>query len=360
MELGGLMGFWANPETRSIVQSIQTGEITIAAGTSSNTATISAVNTKYAVCFFGGWRSADTSLNTSEDYARVELTNATTVTAQTSASNAGSSRIVRYTVVAFRPFAIKSVQQGTISITGANNSATATINAVNTARAFVMHQGQNHSVHHADFNYNQGRVSLTNSTTVTANKDGTANPNLIVGYVVVEFNAYIVKSIQQLAITIAASSTTGDATISAVNDTSTLLIWGGWNVHLFATNNPSRAPYVRRTSTTNVRAVRGTTSSVATEMNCTVVEFEPRWIKSRQSGQTQITSGAATANASIATVNTALSLFSWLGWICDNISSGSDGPYTTAKINSSTQVTVERGGSPALLATNSWEIIEFV
>lgn len=362
MEANGLIGFWSSPETRSLIQSIQTGEITIAAGASSNTGVISGVNPRYAVCFFNGWRSADTSLASSEDYARVGLTNATTVTAQTSASNAGSSRIVRYTVVEFKPFAIRSIQQGTITIGGASTLATATISAVNTARAFVMHLGQNHSVTHNDYNYNQGRVALTDATTVTATKDNGGNPSLTVGFAVVEFTPFIVKNIQQITVSIPASSATGNTTITAVNDAAALLIWGGWNIHLFASSQPTRAPYIHRTSTTNVRATRFTAGSASTvDVNCTVVEFEPRWVRSRHAAQTAISSGAASANAAVSSINTSRSLFSWLGWNGDTTADTSaSGPYTTAKINSSTQVTVERGGAPAQVTTGSWEVMEFV
>jgi hypothetical protein len=358
--MGGLMGFWACPETRSIIQSIQTGEITIAAGANSATAAIASVNTRYAVCFFNGWRSADTTLASSEDYTRVSLTDATTVTAQTSAVNAASARIARYTIVEFKSFAICNIQQGTITIGAGSNSATDTIAPVNTDRAFVMHLGQNHTVTHNDYNYNQGRVSLTNATTVTASKSHANNPSLVVGYVVVEFNAFIVRSIQQITATIAASTITADVTISAVDNASALLVWGGWNLNIFASNDPTRAPHVQRTSTTNIRATRNSASSSTVDVNCTVVEFEPRWIKSRQSGQTQIASGGASANAAISSIRTGFSLLSWLGWICGSNTSGAHGPYTTAKINSATQVTAERGGTPALTATVSWEVIEFI
>ena len=360
MEINGLIGFGISPEASSLIQSIQSGDITVSSGSNSSTATINAVNIKCAVCFFNGWRSADTSLASSEDYPRISLTNATTVTAQTAASNPTTSRVVRYTVVEFKPFAIKSIQQGIIAISGSNTSATATINAVNTARAFVIHQGQNHSVTQNDYNYNQGKVALTNATTVTASKDSGSNPTLTVGYTVVEFNQFIVKGIQQVTVTIAAAASAGDATISTVNDTAALLVYGGWNVHLAATNDPTRAPHVRRTSTTNVRATRNTASTSSIEVNCTVIEFETRWVKSRQANQTQILAGASSTPVSISTINTAKSMISWLGWNCNLNTGGDDGPYTIAQINSATQMSIERGGVPSIITTQSWEIMEFV
>jgi len=363
MDITGLIGLGVDQETRSLIQSIQTGEITIAAGSASNTATITAVQTRNAVCFFGGWRSADTSLATSEDYCRVSLTNSTTVTAQSSAANAGSTRIVRYTVVEFKPFAIRRIQQGTITISGANATATATITAVNTARAFVVHQGQNHTVNQSDFNYNQGRLDLTNTTTVTATKNATLNPSLVVGYVVVEFNAGIVKSIQQGTANIAGSAATGDAAINAVVDGAALLVNNGWNIGAFAANQGNRMPAIYRTSTTNVRAERGTSgTSVTVQYNFTVVEFEARWVKSRQAARTAIGSGASSANATLSpTIDTGKALLSYLGhFSADTASSVPDTDYPTAKINSTSQATFERGGTPALALTPSWEVFEWL
>ena len=351
----------AASSSSSILKSVQTGEITIAAGASSGTATINAVNTGRSICLFNGWRSADTSLVTTEDYIRVDLTDSTTVTAQTNSSNAATSRIARYTIVEFDPDAIKSVQQSTIAIGGSNTSATATITAVDTTRAFVVHLGQTHSTNNTNFNYNQGRLDLTNATTVTAQKDSGSNPTLTVGFAVLEFRAGIIKSIQQItALTILAANTTQDATITAVDDTASLLVWGGFGAHLFANADPRYMPYVYRTSTTNVRAARTQSSFVETLINCTVVEFYPRWVKSRQAAQTQIASGQSSANATITAINTDKAFLSWLSHTCSANVTGDEAVYTTAKINSATQVTINRGGTPANTVTNSWEVMEFV
>ena len=76
------------------VKSVQAGTITIISA-SSNTATISSVNTSKSVVLYGG-----TSMSGSADYlVRVELTNATTVTATRGTTLNNST--VAYTVLEF-------------------------------------------------------------------------------------------------------------------------------------------------------------------------------------------------------------------------------------------------------------------
>lgn len=82
-----------------IIKLIQKGKITVAAGNTSNTATISAVVTaKSAIIFLGIRISADVTPDNYE--TEVELTNTTTVTA-TRTNGTGVDTIVGYCVVEF-------------------------------------------------------------------------------------------------------------------------------------------------------------------------------------------------------------------------------------------------------------------
>lgn len=81
------------------VKSIQRGTITIAAAESSNTATISSVDTNKAFVLYGGHTFSGTSSAFSSLAANVVLTNATTVTASRVGTN--NDTILAYTVVEF-------------------------------------------------------------------------------------------------------------------------------------------------------------------------------------------------------------------------------------------------------------------
>ena len=333
---------------------IQRGEITIAAGASSGTATIASVNTNKSHVVFCGFRSAETSLATSEDYVRISLTDATTVTAQTNSANASNSRIAGYEVWEWVGEAITSINSGTITL-GSVLSNTATIPSVDTDYSFVFHLGHNHTVSNGNFNYNQARIEITDATTITATKSDTNFPSLVVGYVAVESNSDYVASVQQFAITIAESTTVTNQTITAVDDTTSMVIYQGMCVALFAVQDPTRLPYVFRTSTTNLRAQRAGSSAARTIANATVVEFVSGKVTARAAAQTTIASGAASANATIANAGTAI--LSPGGFSSSANVSTVDGPYTTVKLNSTTQVTVTRGGTPANAPITAWEVL---
>lgn len=75
-------------------KSVSRGQITIAASTNSQTATIPAVNTaKTEVRYLGNSGNGGTS---NYDMACVELTNSTTLTATRQASTTGASVILKY------------------------------------------------------------------------------------------------------------------------------------------------------------------------------------------------------------------------------------------------------------------------
>lgn len=88
----------------------------------------------------------------------------------------------------YRPFgarAIRSIQRGTISVTAGASSGTATINSVNTARSEVAYLG-GIGLNQAGSLAVIGRLSLTNSTTVTATYSGPVSAQSI-DYQVTEY-----------------------------------------------------------------------------------------------------------------------------------------------------------------------------
>jgi hypothetical protein len=80
---------------------------------------------------------------------------------------------------------VKSIQAGTIALINVTSN-TATISSVNTAKAFVIFNGFSTNVTGGDMGRAMVRVSLTNATTVTAEKN-TFSDNSTVSYTVVEF-----------------------------------------------------------------------------------------------------------------------------------------------------------------------------
>ena len=117
-------------------------------------------------------------------------------------------------------------QQFTITIASGATTGTATINATGSG-AFIVYGGINPSV---TTNAAEGFASLTltNSTTVTANRNtGTAGTVVIRGCVVDGDTTNLIKSVQYGTATVAATATTGTASISAVTNNNTVIHYLG-------------------------------------------------------------------------------------------------------------------------------------
>ena len=166
----------------SDVASVQYGSISLNNATS-GTATITSVDTtKSCVVWLGDSMLYPGSVQ-AKYWPILTLTNATTVTA--TAPNA-STCTTKFMVVTWNN--VKSLQTGQISMGG--YSATATITSVNTAKALLIYQGSNsNDTGNADSGLIE--ITLTNSTTITADRDNNTGSGFgtgLVNYAVVEFN----------------------------------------------------------------------------------------------------------------------------------------------------------------------------
>lgn len=86
----------------SMIASVQSGTITIGTGATSNTATITSVNTAKSVVHFLGFTTTwTTTYRGDRTFPRVALTNATTVTAFRDSSDATFTVTVGYCVVEY-------------------------------------------------------------------------------------------------------------------------------------------------------------------------------------------------------------------------------------------------------------------
>lgn len=126
--------------------------------------------------------------------------------------------------------AIKSLQSGTITISGSNLTNTATVASVvpaNTILLFLGHNGDNTG--QADMATGAAYLSLTNATTITATRGFQNGTNVcVVVYQLMEFWPGVV-SVQHSSITIGASGTTATQTINAVDVTRATIVYGGYH-----------------------------------------------------------------------------------------------------------------------------------
>jgi hypothetical protein len=166
-----------------IYRVIQRGTVTITNTNTSGTDTLAlAVDTKNARLRFLGLTTNDGSNST----ATVTLTNSTTVTATRKGNT--NSTVVSYEVTEYNPGIIKQIQRGVITVaaggaTGTYTISPAVLSVTNTELDYLGSQTLDSG---APTNQdNNGRLTLTNTTTVTATHGNTFD--WVMGVQVVEF-----------------------------------------------------------------------------------------------------------------------------------------------------------------------------
>lgn len=197
------------------------------------------------------------------------------------------------------------VQHVSIQITAGNTSATATITAVG-ALAFISFQGWTSTVASNPSN-SSTRVTLTNSTTVTATRVGTVGSSTV-RCTVVDASAQLVTSVQYGTVTLAVTETSNTAAISAVDgDTGTLHYLG------HTTNDTTIVPgtqqpgltYSGTTVTASVSTAATSTlivSFVMIEFNSSALQSNVQIFSISWSNASTSTTQAVTSVASASTI----------------------------------------------------------
>lgn len=177
----------------SIIKNIQYGSITISNGSTTNTDTITSVVTGNSLLLSLG---RQTSISNNESWddicAYLTLTNSTTITA-TRGHDVGSV-IVSFCIIEFHPDIIKSNQSGTIYLDTSSTTNTETISEVDTSKYTMSFLGfKTDAWQRDDSDETEGietYITLTNSTTITANRKtapGMNGDDVTVSYQIIEF-----------------------------------------------------------------------------------------------------------------------------------------------------------------------------
>jgi hypothetical protein len=340
---------------QSIIKSIQTFEITIPVNATSNTATISSVDTTKSAIFFGGFTTADTGSTYRLFMSRAELTNAITVTGYRDTLSATNTVTVRGTVVEFISDAVTSIQQGTIAIDASATSGTATINAVSTSLSVLFYLGLTVSTSGTSPNSVFSRIDLTNATTVTATRASSSSAVVTVGYCVVEFSAKYVNSIQQRSVAMTGTGASSTDTIASVDIANTLLLYNG--VSCTSLTLDAYLYNLQLTAATSVTLARNNSTNVSRTVNYTALELSSFLINTLQRGTTPIDS-VISADTTIASVNTSKSVCNWTGFSSNGGSS--DARMATAKLATDTIVRGEKNTASTTISTPGWEVVEFI
>ena len=91
------------------------------------------------------------------------------------------------TVMGWLSSPIKSIQRGTGILQTTNNEVTVTISSVNVNKAMINFLGASAAIAYTEMGLHFIRLSLTNATTITANRQSAANVATTFSYEVIEF-----------------------------------------------------------------------------------------------------------------------------------------------------------------------------
>lgn len=333
------------------IASVQQVSITIAAGATSGTATISSVDTSRTFLVYQNFTNTNTGGVPNETLARIELTNATTVTAYRNTSDAVFTVTVNATVVEGTSSLVDSVEYGTVSIS--SSTGTATISSVDTSRSAVFLLGNTTTASATTPNGRNAAVTLTNATTVTANI-GVSSITGTAGFVVVQFNSSAIQSVQRFTTAYTSSSTTDDQTISSVTTGNTMLVWGG-TVNASDTNGIYTLSLL---NSTTARLTRQGTGTGSRSPYYTVVEFASGVINSRQAGTIQMQS--VTSNtATISAVDTSRTVCGWMGWSLGYVNGAEPSYWVRQTLTDSTTVTATTNTSSGDNKPVGYQCVEF-
>ena len=176
---GAMVGLWG---ASSLVESVQSGAISIGSAANTSTATITTVDTTRSFVLHNGNTSNNGAASPQASQMSVVLTNGTTVTAQRDSVGIADNS-TRYTVIAFRPGIVKSIQTGTVELASVS-TAVATITAVNTAKSAIFWNGTRVA---AALDNLLTLVRITSSTQVTVDRYSAAATQSYGSFTVVEF-----------------------------------------------------------------------------------------------------------------------------------------------------------------------------
>lgn len=266
----GVFNFVVIDPTSSLVTGVQAGTIAITAATS-NTATITSVDTTLSAVFFLGAKTTGTAFPTTN--AGVTLTNATTVTALVNTSPGALTTTVSYVVVTFATAAIQSIQQFVTTSTAASTTDTATITSVTTGNSFLVFGNFTSS---AGGNGGPAKFAfwrtLTNGTTVTMTRNNSTTETRTNYGAVVEFKTGVLNNIQRGSIVLS-SVASNTATITSVATANSFCSYLGFQSAAAGSAPDTLWHKIALTNATTTTVTRNTAGSTSSTVGYEVVEF---------------------------------------------------------------------------------------
>lgn len=289
---------------------VQQVSITIASGSLTGTATVTAVGSGSWLTL-QGWTATDATGQLDDTTAYVTISG-TTITAQRGVTGSSKTMVVNCSLTDGNTTnLVNTVQYGTVTVTSGFALGTATISAVTAADSVIGNLGQDTA---SSVSATTGYTAqLTwSGTTVTATVNGTATVTATVAFVLIQFQgAALNSSTQQKNITQnIETSVTTSVTISSVTIANAMLFYGGQQNGSGSPNSDFN--YWELTTSTNLSGVCNTTQSESNTITVSVAEFVSGMLAQSVQRGTLSLSSATSKTATITSSPTAATLCNWM------------------------------------------------
>lgn len=346
-----------------IVISVQTVTVTIAAGATTGTNTLgTTVNANISVERLVGWNYPANIANASQCMPGIYLdADGITLRAFRNTSDVTNALTAYVEVTQYSSAAIKSVQRGQTTITGATSNTATLSPTMTTTNAAIQFNGMTTTHTSTTQAHFMGAARITATNTVTVSK-GTTTADGTVYWVAAEFNSGILNSSTQANNVLVTTSTPATTTITGVTTTQTTLWWGGQTSASTGSAAWCNAVAITLTNGTTVTGTMNNSPSSGTTAYFTAVEHKSVDIKTINRATTTISSGSSSTDTAITAVDTTLTAPNFLGsttsatasfstsWIFPKVT-------LTSATNSRVSTAANTSGNTDLVG---WEQVEYI
>lgn len=252
------------------------------------------------------------------------------------------------------------IQYGTVTIANGATAGTATINAVGSG-AFLLYLGQVTTLNTANPARGLARITLTNSTTITATRNTADTATITVSFCIVDGDtANLIQSVQFGTINFG-TGTTGTAAISAVTTANTAIAYLGFTHTATSTTPLNQWCALSLTSTTQVTATTGSApgTNAITVAFC-VIDFKSGAMNSSVQAIADAASPAGTTRTkTITSVTLNNTLLIWAGQLTTGGASYSSGDQY-GQLTAATTLTIGTNAAPSVSIQYNAYVVEFV
>lgn len=250
---------------------------------------------------------------------------------------------------------VASIQFVEIALAAASASGTDTITAVDTDMTAIFPAGVKSDGTSAQIDKTQCKLTLTNATTVTAERGDSTTFNITVAAWVVEFSSDYVEAVEHVDIDLTSELTDTATLTGSFPLTRSLLVMQG---QLLDSPIASYLAGVELTDANTVTATRKNSGAGNTQVSAAAIRFKEIAVNAAVQGSFS-TSLSGDWTDTITAVDTTKTLFSYNGFIHNTGDNTQDDCFAGVELTNGTTITAEHDSGSTNDRTAYYSLIEF-